>query len=608
MGDDLCAHGFTGARRAEEQHRKAAAVLVFAVVVPVLVDRLAEGQLLAGVLQGEALVGVHDDVVPAELRGDARGLLRQLMGHLAVAGLEHRLARDELKLVHRGEAARLMQGAFDLAGREEELRRELLKVDVLVEGIALRVVVPDLDAFAVVRRRDLKLGEVALRDLLHRQLFLADGEDRQSALKEFREGEVHVAEELVLLLLVVGKAVHADAGVRQNALAAGGPQGLFDKGEVVDKELCAVHRNAAESPADREVRDGELAAGALVAPEGDDAAAVVPEDVDGVEDALVRDEGVGLAAVRQAGEEAVVVFVDLRRVRAVEEVDEALVGRQDCRKRQRVVDLQRQDRLKRFEREGHLAVSRGGGERRAEIDARGGFDRRRGQAAVLVDDLKDRGVARLRRGDDRARETENAELGELKLFAQGVKRHRDILAAQGCAADDVLDAVLRCEALLRQRRRCRRRCRGRRVAVPGKFGKEVVEVALGLRFRGGFRRALLLRRRAAHGFEVKFVETAVAEIARDLDVRVDDILVAAVFALEQRHQAVDIAGQLQVDAGEQVVRELRIACKRQVCILCEQCVITFHKRASSDVGEDIARAAYRFDDAAVVGIDLLTQI
>ena len=56
-----------------------------------------------------------------------RGLLGQLVAHLVVAGLEHGQARMILMLLgHGGKASRLVQRAFDLAGRKQEFRGKLL--------------------------------------------------------------------------------------------------------------------------------------------------------------------------------------------------------------------------------------------------------------------------------------------------------------------------------------------------------------------------------------------------------------------------------------------------------------------------------------------------
>ena len=109
--------------------------------------------------------------------------------------------------------------------------------------------------------------------------------------EQLAEGQVQVTEELVLLLLPVGQAVQAAAGVGQDALPAQGPQGLVHEGEVVHEELGAVHRHAGDAVLPAEVGDGELPPRALVPVKGEDVPPVAVGDVDGVQDLPVGDEG-----------------------------------------------------------------------------------------------------------------------------------------------------------------------------------------------------------------------------------------------------------------------------------------------------------------------------
>ena len=113
-------------------------------------------------------------------------------------------------------------------------------------------------------RGNLELREFDLRHLSQGQLVAAHREGGDVVFAELFEGQIHVTEEFVLLLLAVFEIVQAAACAEQDALAAQRPQRFFHKAEIIYEKLAAVHRNARKAVIGAEMADGELAPGALV--------------------------------------------------------------------------------------------------------------------------------------------------------------------------------------------------------------------------------------------------------------------------------------------------------------------------------------------------------
>ena len=168
IGQDLCAHGFTGARGAEEENREAAAVRILAVVIPLLIDLFAVAHLVTGVFKGLALVFRHDDIIPSVGGFDFSGFLSELMAHLGITGLKEAGADDIEVVLHGRKAPSLAQSTFDFASSKEEFGGHLFQIHIRVQRIAGGIVLPEVFALLVVWGREFQLGEVQIRGSLSR--------------------------------------------------------------------------------------------------------------------------------------------------------------------------------------------------------------------------------------------------------------------------------------------------------------------------------------------------------------------------------------------------------------------------------------------------------
>ena len=370
---------------------------------------------------------------------------------------------------------------------------------------------------------------------------------------ELFEGQIHVTEEFVLLLLAVFEIVQAAACAEQDALAAQRPQRFFHKAEIIYEKLAAVHRNARKAVIGAEMADGELAPGALVPVKREQACAVVVGNVERVEHLPVGDERIQFLIPGERGEETVIRFVDPLRVFAEQEVDEPLVGGDRCRERHGVVDLQIDDGPQRFQCERHLAVGRRHGKGFAEIDAGGRFDCGRRRGAVLVRDLEDGSVICLRGGQDRAGKAEEREVVHAQLLAQGVQRQRRhgrvcLFRAAAHIGKQLRDGEGGGRFRLRLGRRLRKGC------------KEIRQPVVFLRLRSG----LLFRHVLAPGAGRKIGQVLFAQAVGRVDVRIKDVAEAPVLAGKEPHQVADVSGELQIDARKQIIGVFAVACKREI--------------------------------------------
>ena len=377
-------------------------------------------------------------------------------------------------------------------------------------------------------------------------------------LAELFKRQIHVAEEFILFLLVIFEVIEAAACAEQNALAAKRPQCFFHKIEIVDEKLAAVDRDAGQPMAGAEVADGKFASRAFVAEEGEQACAVVVGNVERIKYLTVGDEGIEFAGAGERCEETIVRLIDPLRVHAEEKIDQPLVGRNRRGKRHGAVDMQIDDGLQGFQRERHLTVGRRHGKPGSVIDAGSGLDRRSRGGAVLVDDLEDRRVIGLCRGQNGTRKAEEREVIHPELFAQRMQRQRRCgwVGGAGPAAHIGQHLLQRERFFLFRRGFC---------SCLREVGKKLHE--LGVFFQGGKILGVLLRKRLGgrflFGTDGEIGQVLLAQTVCRIDIRIQDVAEASVLPRKQIHQIPDVGGELPVDAGKEIVGVLAVGFKRQ---------------------------------------------
>ena len=139
----------------------------------------------------------------------------------------------------------MLQGIVYLARGEEELGRHLQHVDPLLQLVALRIVLPAGLSLRGIRSWQLQLGVLTLRHLSEVYVLLAHCEYQHVLLVQLGEGQIHVSEELFLLLLPEGELRQTAAGVREYTFSRHRPQCLFHELVVIVEELLAVDLHCA---------------------------------------------------------------------------------------------------------------------------------------------------------------------------------------------------------------------------------------------------------------------------------------------------------------------------------------------------------------------------
>ena len=141
-----------------------------------------------------------------------------------------------------------------------------------------------------------------------------------------------------------------------------------------------------------------------------------------IQDALIGHDGIQLLVVRQHGDEACIVLIQLVGIASEETVDDPLVRRYHCRERHAVQDTKGQYRQQLLQAGGHVAVGSGDGVFASVEDLRGRLYGRCREIGVLVDYLEYSRIVCLCGRQYAAGEAEQGEGLELQLVAQLIQR------------------------------------------------------------------------------------------------------------------------------------------------------------------------------------------
>ena len=574
--DYLRTHGFTGTGSSEQQHGQAAAIGIFLRIMPVVVDLFPEIHLVDGMLQRLPLIPVHDNVFKAEIRFYLGGFLRQFRAHLIITALKKCGTGDQDILVHGCKASGICQRRLDLARSEQELCRHLQQVDVITQRIILRKQTPALLSLLRRRRRNLQFRELLLRDIAHRHFFLAQCVDQQSLAHQLCKSEIHVPQELILLLLVEGQLIEAAAGIGQNTLSGNRPQRLFHKGEIIDKKLFTVHGDCTHPVLFAELFDEKFPSASLIPKERENAYPLTVGDLHGIQLPLIRHDRIQFPVIRQHLEKADVVLIQLHGMLTKQKVDNPLVRCDNCGERHTSVYSQIKDWLQLLQSHRHISIGSCNRKLTSVIQPCCRFDGWSRQVPVFVNDLEHPCIIRLRGCQNAAGKAESGKMLKLHLFAERIERKRNPrfqrLLGPHLDKRHHLLAVRLSDTVVFPR------CNGCHLCgiIPQQSPQFVTQ------FRRLFLSGLLVLTvpDCLRGKDMYFLLT---HGMGDLQIRVKHIFISALSGRKQPLHLLKIQIHPAVDTGKQIVHILRVSAKRLPFQFPVKLVIDIHAVSSLPV-------------------------